>query len=247
MKLNNIKKTLDQRSITPSADSWDKLSQRLDAVAAQKQTKKPFAYWIGAVAAVLVIALVVVAQVSKRVETTNPSVVKQNDTPAIEKIMDVPVNTLNRDAQNKQELINNQPITNAVAAIQYKLQQEPRQPLRPAKKDSQVVNQSTTSVTIQNSAASTISTAIVLQESNVESKPIALKLTAAQETDLLLERAMGSLKTSRQTSTAVVHADRLLQETEWDIEADRRNRVENMLLDQFGKLKAHAASLVANK
>jgi hypothetical protein len=71
------------------------------------------------------------------------------------------------------------------------------------------------------------------------------KLTAAQEADMLLERAMGKLKT-QQTGVASKTVDpaKLLLETQWDIDAEKRNRVENILLDQFGKLKAQAIAII---
>ncbi len=246
MKLNNIKKSLDQRSIAPRADSWEKLSQRLDEATVQQPSKKPFTYWIAAVAAVLIIAIMVVAQVSNKVETTNTRVVKQNNVPAVEKSMHAPLNEVNSKPQGYQRHTTSDTQKSAVAATQNKSQQVQQQPVV-IKEELPINNQTNRQQTVQDANNSALTAAIAAQENKVESVPAALKLTAAQEADVLLERAMGSLKTSKKSSTTVVHADRLLQETEWDIEADRRNRIEHMLLDQFGKLKAHATTLVAKK
>jgi hypothetical protein len=58
MKLNHIKDKFDDREIQPSAASWEKLSQRLDAE--QKYNKKPIIIWFAAIAAVVVLGLTVV-------------------------------------------------------------------------------------------------------------------------------------------------------------------------------------------
>ncbi len=55
MKLKNIKNQFDKREIAPSENSWERLAAQLDSV--DKKKKRPLVYWISAVAAILIVAL----------------------------------------------------------------------------------------------------------------------------------------------------------------------------------------------
>ncbi|MDP5100670.1 MAG: hypothetical protein NWQ09_05025, partial [Nonlabens sp.] len=88
MKLNNIKKSFDERVIAPSPASWDKLAQRLDNE--QKTKKRPYLYWLGAVAAAVVIALMIIVPVfTNSADSINDSVVKQDGKPVIKNKLDI--------------------------------------------------------------------------------------------------------------------------------------------------------------
>lgn len=72
-----FKDKLEKRSLQPSADSWAKLSQRLDAE--EKKSKNPWFWWMG-IAAGLIIMLAIAVQVfgSKDVMDTVPQMVEED-------------------------------------------------------------------------------------------------------------------------------------------------------------------------
>lgn len=251
MKLNNIKKSFDERVIAPSSDSWDKLAQRLDNE--QKTKKRPYLYWLGAVAAAIVIALMIIVPVfTNSTDSINDSVVKQDTIPVIENNSSI----AKKDTDVENKVVNTTAIQNQESTIATK----PTKTLT-AKESQQTVQQQNNSQLAQNevnkqgemtknSVQVYTNTAVVVQEQKeiIVGSAATTKLTAAQEADLLLERAMATLKT-QPTGVASKSIDpkKLLMETQWDIDAEKRNRLENMLLDQFGKLKAQVVTLVDKK
>ncbi|WP_124980299.1 hypothetical protein [Nonlabens xiamenensis] len=71
-------------------------------------------------------------------------------------------------------------------------------------------------------------------------------LTAEQEADRLLQQAFGQYKDEAATASSI-SPDQLLRETEWDIEAEQRNKVNNAIFDGLGRLKAEAYALIGKK
>lgn len=264
MKLNTIKKSFDQRSITPSADSWDNLSQRLDSE--QKTSKRPYLYWITAVAAALLAAFLLYPVINGDATDVNKEIVKEEPTPLNSTIKE---NNLPSDALTKEELITKQD-ARAVSTTTLVTNNTEEQSQKPAahtgskthdKADNndEAVAQTTAAqansdahvqVAMQTPSHNPVlhNTAAVVQQTVKDQKPGITKLTAAQEADLLLQRAMATLKT-QPTGVASKSIDpkKLLMETQWDIDAEKRNRLENMLLDQFGKLKTQVVTLVDKK
>jgi hypothetical protein len=251
MKLNNIKKSFDQRNLAPSPGSWDKLAQRLDNE--QKNKKRPYLYWLGAVAAAVIIALMIIVPVfTNPVDSINDSVVKQDGKPVIEN----KVNTPKPDTSDENEVVDAKTMQtqeNAVAtqptktitskkSQQTTLQTSNSQLAQSEKNNQEVKN----SKPMQLNTNTNRNTAVAVQEQKETGigSTATTKLTAAQEADLLLERAMKKTQLQTTVTSAKVDPSKLLMETQWDIEADRRNRVENILQDQFGKLKAHAVAII---
>lgn len=72
----NIKDKLEKRSLEPSADSWSKLSERLDID--EKKSKKPALWWLGIAASLAILITVSIAMLNKNnSETINPQVVEE--------------------------------------------------------------------------------------------------------------------------------------------------------------------------
>lgn len=80
-----LKDKLEKRSLQPSADSWAKLSKRLDADV--KKSKNPWFWWMG-IAAAVIITLTVVVQTLETNDTEEilPIVVEQEAQKDIEKV-----------------------------------------------------------------------------------------------------------------------------------------------------------------
>lgn len=256
MKLKNIKDTFNSREISPSTGSWDQLAGRLDLE--ENKSKKPvLIYWLGAIAAVLIAALLLYPAL------TNESSVNQDSNSQI----------VTTDDPVEQESINGSE-DNAVVIIEKNQLIEEKQPSndevnksiirKPAnkilKEQSSITQPSQKQITsneqklanqklqiIENTLlnddlneVSKKSTAIALQES----KPVIKKsLTVDEEMELLLNNAMGKVKTT-EIVTKTVDPNKLLRETEWDIESDQRSKLQNGIQNGLNFLKAEAIAIV---
>jgi hypothetical protein len=61
--------------------------------------------------------------------------------------------------------------------------------------------------------------------------------------ELLLRQAIKNTSIS-EIDVKKINVAQLLRETEWDIEADRRIKIDNTIFDQLDKLKSEAFALV---
>ncbi|MFC0602985.1 hypothetical protein [Winogradskyella pulchriflava] len=74
-----LKDKLEKRTLSPSADGWAKLSDRLDAE--EKKSKSPWFWWVGIAAGVLImLAIIVQASGSKGIQDTTPKLVEEEKT-----------------------------------------------------------------------------------------------------------------------------------------------------------------------
>lgn len=226
MKLKNIKDNFDKREIAPSADSWQRLASQLDQ--ADKKKKRPFLYWICAAAAVLVIALMV-SQVS--LFTTDL-------TPQIDSITVVEKETYNSESKASDAVVS----TEKLPVVKEKTVTETSKHLKSAmvasKKRATKTTVQKTPLVIEKIAISPVE----VDETAMASNKIN-NLTLVQETDLLLKEAFAKAE-SQSIVTKSIDPDQLLRETEWDLEADRRNRLNKGLKSGLGVLKVEAFALI---
>jgi len=271
MKLKNIKDSFDKREIQPSDGAWDQLASRLDE---QKKasSRKPFIYWISAVAAVLILGWLVFPFFSNQMESVAPHdemIVQQEKTDTLSK------ETTTQEivvSENEDAGIDNEPvITNSQRSDMATTVRDESAEFRNDKEANKVLvvkksrsNSKTmaadiagiTDVQEENRdqpllkttktddsiiGANKVENAVV--ENNSQLKKT---LTAEEEADLLLTQA---LKTVSYTEIEVkeINVNQLLRETEWDIEADRRNKVNDAIFDGLGKLKSEAFALIGGK
>jgi hypothetical protein len=252
MKLNDIKEKFNQREIQPSAGSWEKLSNRLDAE--NKPTRKPLVIWFSAIAAVIVLGLTVVPALffNGDVEPIKNQIVIEDD--SIEK---------NIEQKDKTEIISN-PVQNLEPSIvdnnKEVIKTEPKSEIinqNPAANQKQ--KNKTTELAIQEPEANLLETdeietaVAITTPSVVETQTIDPQLS---EADILLNAALNKLsaESANLTTTGVagnfarpINPQKLLRETEWDLEAKSRNRLENTLLDGLGRLKREAVALIDRK
>ena len=85
-----LKDKLEKRSLQPSAESWAKLSERLDAD--EKKSKNPWFWWMG-IAAAVIITLTIVMQTlgTNNTEEIMPQVVEQDAKEGTNKVEKSPV------------------------------------------------------------------------------------------------------------------------------------------------------------
>jgi hypothetical protein len=81
----NIKDKLEKRTLSPSSESWSKLSERLDAD--EKKSKNPLLWWLS-IAAGLIIMIAVSAHFFRSNDTKNELPKMVNDNPKVEKLED---------------------------------------------------------------------------------------------------------------------------------------------------------------
>ncbi|EAS18605.1 hypothetical protein FNJ87_05680 [Nonlabens mediterrranea] len=252
MKLNNIKNTFEKREIKPSADSWDVLSARLDED--DKKSKKPVViYWLSAIAAIFIAALLLYPSLNKdtvsksddrSIVNTIPESIDNNNKdvkivePQLESVEnDNLASTVSAETQNNDKRINKS-IENQ--AIVYNT--------TPVKTKEPVVK--TQEIDLQNSASTTgINEPLVDSNDNtamasLSTQPMIEKqLTAEEEMELLLNKAMGKVEVT-EVAVKTVNPDKLLRETEWDIKSDNRSKLQNSIQGGLDFLRAEAVAIV---
>lgn len=257
MKLNNIKKSFEDRKIEPSTTAWSQLASRLDQE--EKKNKKPVIYWLSAIAAAVVLGLVLYPFLSSDVnsiEKHNQLVVEENKTPIEatdpqnkEAIQQGPLTThkeaqialeedwkIKKEASHKKSLSKNNLITNPHKGIALK-------------------NTLVTNSIIKHTGITVVDKETTPQSYYPEGNPIEpiiankvaqstpQALTAEEEMELLLRQAIKNTSIS-EIDVKKINVAQLLRETEWDIEADRRIKIDNTIFDQLDKLKSEAFALV---
>ncbi|QJP33221.1 hypothetical protein F0365_01740 [Nonlabens sp. Ci31] len=255
MKLNNIKNSFENRKIAPSAAAWDQLASRLDQE--EKKNKKPVVYWLGAIAAAIVFGLVlyplfssdvnsvenqiVVEESNTAIETLdfqndvvikNKETIKDQETPvAFEENWNTKKSTLSKKTSSKNNFNYSHPKEKSTKNKISTSSEIAAADLGPTTKEKPINR----SIPDDNSVDPAIANAVTQNKTPA--------LTAEQEMELLLSKA---LKNASVNEVAVegINIEQLLRETEWDIEADRRNRVNNIIFDQLGKLKSEAYTLI---
>lgn len=245
MKLNNIKNKFEDREIQPSADAWDRLSTRLDGE--ENKSKKPLVYWISAVAAIFILGLMIVPTLMNDNEggLDNAIVI---DTPEIEEVIKKE-DTVDQQVMPSSSIIKDEAIvaTKTEKAIDIKeaVTIKKKKPVVPVKV---MVNKNSdialTIISKKPIEIDPIQEAVAQRElpDTIVKEAIPVK----SEADALLDRALINIKNQ---STAVaarreINPQRLLRETEWDLQAQKRNRLENTLLDGLGRLKREAVALI---
>jgi hypothetical protein len=227
MKLKDIKNSFDKREIAPSADSWQRLSQQLDH--ADKKKKRPFMYWICAAAALIVIALMV----SQTSFFTTDHAPEMNSFTTTEKDADT-IKSINEDAV----VLDKSPIVEETAITNSDTIPELKSAVVISKTKAPKTATPKSQLAIEKITISPVQVSLDAMASNEINN-----LTLVQETDLLLKEAFAKAE-SQPIVTKSIKPDQLLRETEWDLEADRRNRVNNGLKSGFGVLKIEAFALI---
>lgn len=253
MKLKNIKNSFNNREIEPSTGAWDQLASRLDQE--EKKKKKPFIYWLGAIAAIFILGVIVYPFING--DSTTPN--SNENTIVLEDVNSINETNLKNNELavesklNLEEKIENSPVKSVINNTTPTTVSEKRK----LKRSSQVANVTKPSENKQSvtkeSNIKEIRTNSIIEDSSINpllSNPITQvgpkKLTTEEEMELLLNEAM------QNTPKTVIAAkeyniDQLVRESEWDLEADKRNKVNSAIFNQLGKLKNEALTLISKK
>ncbi len=249
MKLNNIKNQMNQREIAPSAQAWDKLQARLDEEPASKKT---WIYWVSGIAAAALLGFFLFPMLTTTTTIVEPGnqVVIEENTPQFEIEIFTPEITQEEIAiveENEEVTVT----TNSSTATQNKPVVRKAVPLKKAiivattnnKQHITSKDEFITQPTINNTQETVVASTTITNDRILE-QPVVKQLTAAQEADLLLQKALGKQPKSDVVASKTVDAKMLLLETEWDVESDRRTRMQNTIQDGLKFLKTEAVALI---
>lgn len=258
MKLKNIKDTFDKREIKPSASSWDALASRLDEE--EKKSKKPVIYWLGAIAAVLIAAVLIYPalngnnKVNQQVDGTIVTIEDKDQENSSDVIIPdaTEVDQIIKDQQKEGLVINDDDTVEKKEEVISKKSRSQKQYIaQTTQKESvkkeelvQEPNQIIDNGLPQEPMQNTIDDTAIA--SNQKSQVIEKVLTAEEEMELLLNNAMNKVE-QPVIAVKTINPDLLLLETEWDIESDNRSRIQNSIQDGLNFLKTEAVALVDGK
>ena len=253
MKLNNIKDSFNNREINPSTGAWDQLASRLDQQ--EKNKKKPFIYWLGTIAAIFILGVILYPFFNGDTSTpdSNENTIVLEDVNSINETNPKNNELAVESKLNLEEKTENSPVKSLINNTTPTTVSEKRK----QKRSSLVANVSKPSENkqsvIKESYVKEIRTNPTIEDSSINpslSNPIAQvapkKLTAEEEMELLLNEAMQNTPKTV-IATKEYNIDQLVRESEWDIEADRRNKVNSAIFNQLGKLKNEALTLISKK
>ena len=255
MKLNKIKDSFENRKIEPSASAWDQLASRLDQK--EKKDKKPVIYWLGAIAAALVFGFFLYPLVTNQIDKTE----KQNEIVVEEKNTTIEASSpQNKEAITQDIIIKENEIAleengNTKKNISSEKTSSRKKsnfndPKAKFTKNKTSINSEIAAADLGPTAKGKSKKSYIPEDNlidpaiaNAITQNKAQPLTAEQEMELLLSKALKNVRLN-EVAVKEINIDRLLRETEWDIEADRRNRVDDIIYDQLGKLKSEAFTLI---
>jgi len=242
-----IKDKLEKRNLSPSKDSWSKLSDRLDAE--EKQTKRPVYWWLG-VAAGLVILLAVTIQFFNKneKEKTMPIIAEEQVEDTNKKPLEKQLNTVeNKNLaeentfQDSLESINKPQINEykKVTKIQPKIKKQLAETKKINKTNTKIINKpqkplakTTDEALIKTAIASVLNE---LKSNNTE--------VADREADSLLKLASKELFRDKlkEEATQTVNAEALLQSVENDMGQSFRSKVFEALKESYETVKSAVA------
>lgn len=214
---NQIKNQLEQRTMEPSAKSWEQLRSKLD-----KKDKKniPVYYWWIGVAASFVGGILLVSLIFNKSPDNSQIQVTENNT---EIILDTEEKLLGKPLQMI-ESITNQDI-------------KAEEKIKPKKVD-QPVSENTPEMVVEPSGAKKVLEE-KLQPFEIDgaiaetAEKIKITNVKEAEVDSLLKKALAEISERRSQNTEVISANQLLEEVEFEVERSFRERVFELLKDGF--------------
>ncbi|WP_372937240.1 hypothetical protein [Seonamhaeicola sp.] len=237
-----IKDKLEERRLKPSANTWDKLSERLEA---NEKKKHVNLYWWCGVAASIVGVLFVVSQlVGNKQEIIEPQVVKNPKVNDIEVLEQKPL--YSSDQKQTQEEVVTTPKT------EIKIKDE-----SPVKSVGPILNKIPVVVSENIKSSKTIKPtqqlkeALTFEEQKIQEVVAQVKELKEQKTQVtdaeieeLLQKAQREIVFTKRhnESNTIVDANKLLQEVETDLDKSFRTKVFEALKASYGTVKTAVAN-----
>lgn len=245
-----IKEQLEKRQISPSEDSWDKLSSRLDAEE-KKSSGISRKWWMGIAAAAVTTLLIGTFVVKTDISNTSPSVV-DNPTEEIEENKPTPENGNYRPAA---ELASEE-----IKVEEEKIQSDKEKTLQKEQKTIEKAQIAAVDVEIPEKTIETSAEMAASEEGMVENEVFESKLEQIiaevnakeahgeeitnEEVDQLLASAAKEISKSSQFqyTSGSVDALSLLEDVEEELDASFRDKVFEMLKDGFVRARTAVAT-----
>lgn len=260
MKLKNIKDSFENREIKPSNGSWDVLAGRLDAQEKQQSKKPVVVYWLAAIAAVLIAAVLIYPALKSNtqiVDRDKNQIVITKETKAKENAIKKP-NTLKTEHLKETFKTEVQIVTNESNAVPVLNNNDQKAPVKTKQAD--LIAQKTNALMAENQLVKESieylnapvkepileqqeNTSITITEENLMARKA---LTVDEEMELLLNEALQKVQVT-EIAVTTVNPEQLLRETEWDIESDKRSRLQKGIKNGWNVLKNEAFAIVEIK
>ncbi|MCB4809581.1 hypothetical protein LG651_15100 [Tamlana sp. 62-3] len=236
-----FKSKLEKRSLQPSVNAWEKLSNRLDKE--EKQTSKKLYWWLGVAASLVGVALIATqffnTETGVKIDDETIEIVTQQEELQLEKIDDA---TIPEAVENNDEPVNVKPSINTPKIKKLKpaiLVEVPKTAI--AKVDS--IDEIKTITPIQPKAL------LSFEEQKIQTVVAQIKiLNETQEVteadiDALLKQAQRDIQLSKliNSETGVVDANSLLQDVEAELDQTFRMRVFEAIKDSYVTVKTAVA------
>ncbi|MGB3592312.1 MAG: hypothetical protein WBA16_11565 [Nonlabens sp.] len=265
-----MKNLFDKRKIDPSSDAWDKLSSKLDA-ADDKQQPKAFV-WLGAVAAAVAVLFVMtfVLQTTENPESElvyeAPESIREDHDGQLNELTQTPYQPQASDAvavemeknikpdheepvatmANSKPLVvvKATPVNNTTDLVASNKPGNQRSKVDPLLK---VI--SIDSIEVNQMKPQGHNTQVTIADSGNEIQTVPkFKSTTDKEIEALLIKALNEIQTKNSIHvTENTRPLQLLREAEWDLEYDRRHRINKSLKGGILQIKTDAYALIGIK
>ncbi len=247
---DKIKRQLLDREITPSADSWDKLSARLDET---QQKKKPFLLWMGIAASIIGGILILSLVFNNSIPSDSPEMVdvpkeevklEENPVETSEEIFTQIQDEVEQVATSEVKKEKRTPRSNLIVTPVKKMDQNRREAIVVLDNKS-LLNQKRLDISIGPTSDKILDlklndtlTSVI---ANVENKAT---ITDAEVNKLLAEAAAKISEERYKTNFAVgkVNPQDLLQDVEFEMDNSFRDKIFEILKEGYSKARTAVAN-----
>jgi hypothetical protein len=214
---NQIKEQLEQRTLEPSAKSWEQLRSKLD----KKDKKTIHMFWWFGVAASFAGAILLASIIFNKVTTSPQIQVTENGTKIIlekEELLIIPELTLISESTTNQKLIVEENI----------------KPKKVTQSVLEITPELVVQSTVYREASEEIIQPIKIDEAIAETVEIIKNSNITdEEIDALLDQALAEIRVKQTQNNKSISANQLLEEVEYEVERSFRERVFELLKDGF--------------
>ncbi|MCA0133302.1 hypothetical protein [Winogradskyella alexanderae] len=246
-----LKEKLEKRTLSPSAEGWAKLSDRLDAE--DKKTKRPIYWWLS-IAAMLVVMIAISVQFFNKEESTSvaPQVVNEQPNEVKTNKNAVVIESDNTQLANESNIIEEMQEVKASQTKRPSVNNIKRLPVTKAEPESQLVSNTNGLVEKLEENNPIKLKEEIIKQPEINKTAIAEALETIdnkneaelnREVDSLLKLASKELTKSKlmKDTSKMVGANALLEQVQDEMGQSFRSKVYEMLKDSYKTVKTAVA------
>lgn len=227
----HIKEKLDNRTLQPSTDAWNRLSKRLDEET--KKIKNTSYWWLGLAASIVGILLVTTLYNNKEINLESHPVIVDSPQPVEQSKELQDVVKMPDSNKNNIQIIADEKINNKAIMVASNSNKQGVEIKNETVKSPEVLVQELTFE--EQKIQDVVAQIQTLKDNNVE--------VADSEIDALLLKAQKEINLNQlYNNKGLVDAKSLLQDVEADIDQSFRSKVYEALKDSFGTVKSAVAN-----